>query len=89
MFSSVFVNVDSEAAEGMTKMGERNWVSELDSFVNEKFRGLFAGTESSIPPMPNYSPAFEDWEAKYFLLGLDNGLFSVDQDCYVQSDFLR
>jgi hypothetical protein len=72
----------------MAMMAERNWVLELEVFLAGKFSGLFADSEPSKPAFPDYSPAFEDWEAEYFLRGLENGLFSVDQACYVQSNFL-
>ncbi len=38
--------------------------------------------------IPDYSPALELREAKYFLLGLEKSLFCIGKVSHIQSDFL-
>ena len=66
---------------------ERDWVCELEAYLQDRYTDLCQaiGQRSPtsglriIPP-----PAAE--EARYFLLGLEDGLFQLDDEGYVASD---
>jgi hypothetical protein len=67
---------------------ERDWAGELEKYLRDKFAELcetigqpaFSGLRISPPPGTT--------EAKYFLLGLEAGIFSIDREGCVQSELL-
>ena len=68
---------------------ERDWVGELEQWLQDKFAEL---CETIGQPVPlsglRISPALGLEESKYFLLGLEAGLFQPDEEGYVQSELL-
>src|SRR5204862_5078255 len=68
---------------------ERDWVDELEGWLQHRFAEL---CETIGQPVPfsglRINPALGLEEAKYFLLGLEAGLFYPDELGYVQSELL-
>ena len=68
---------------------ERDWVGELEQWLQDRFAEL---CETIGQPVPfsglRISPALGLEESKYFLLGLEAGLFQPDELGYVQSELL-
>lgn len=70
-------------------MFERDWAGELEQWLQEKFAELCAALGQRVPLSGlRISPALGEDEAKYFLLGLEEGLFALDEEGYVQSELL-
>lgn len=70
-------------------MFERNWRGELEEWLHAKFASLCeaAGQRTPLSGL-RVSPPLGDGEARYFILGLEEGLFELDEEGYVQSDLL-
>ena len=66
-------------------MTNRDWISEANKYLRCKYRGL---DEKLDPTLPDFDPELTDWESRYFLLGLEQGLFTIDCEGYTQSCFL-
>lgn len=67
-------------------MGERDWTGELESYLRERFALFFANVGQPVPFVGlRISPPLGIEEAKYFLLGLEDGLFHLDEESCVQS----
>jgi hypothetical protein len=68
---------------------ERDWLDELEWWLRNRFVEL---CETIGQPVPfsglRISPALGVEESKYFLLGLEAGLFQPDELSYVQSELL-
>ena len=68
---------------------ERDWVAELEQWLQDRFVAL---CETIGQPVPfsglRINPALGLEESKYFLLGLEAGLFQPDEWGYVQSELL-
>ncbi len=68
---------------------ERDWASELVQYLQGRFIALCGAIGQ---PVPGYglriNPAPGTEESKYFLLGLEAGLFQADEKGYIQSDLL-
>jgi hypothetical protein len=68
---------------------ERDWVGELERWLHDRFTEL---CETIGQPVPlsglRINPALGIEESKYFLLGLEAGLFQPDELGYVQSELL-
>lgn len=68
---------------------EKNWVGELERWLQDRFAQL---CETMGQPVPfsglRINPALGLEESKYFLLGLEAGLFEPDELGYVQSKLL-
>ena len=68
---------------------ERDWVAELEGWLQDRFVEL---CETIGQPVPfsglRISPALGFEESKYFLLGVEAGLFQPDEFGYVQSELL-
>ena len=66
---------------------ERDWVGELERWLQDRFAEL---CETIGQPVPfsglRINPALGLEESKYFLLGLEAGLFQPDELGYVQSE---
>ena len=69
-------------------MKERDWIQEADAYLKQKYVEFVDGRNDCSPELPEYSPALALWEAKYFMLGLEKPLFSVDHEAYVQTRML-
>jgi hypothetical protein len=69
---------------------ERDWVAELERWLQDRFVQL---CETIGQPVPfsglRINPALGFEESKYFLLGLEAGLFQPDELGYVQSELLH
>src|SRR3954466_5835183 len=68
---------------------EREWQNELCCFLDEKYRE-FVAQANSMPATPalRISPPLSVDEAKYFLLGVEAGLFAVGADGQLQSSLI-
>ncbi|PYJ11861.1 MAG: hypothetical protein DMF06_01430 [Verrucomicrobia bacterium] len=68
---------------------ERDWAGELEAWLNAKFAEL-CDTIGYPAPLSGLriSPALGVEESRYFLLGLEDGLFQPDELGYVQSELL-
>ena len=68
---------------------ERDWVSDLERWLQDRFAEL---CETIGQPVPisglRIRPALGLEESKYFLLGLEAGLFQSDELGYIQSELL-
>lgn len=68
---------------------ERDWAVELEGYLQNRFIEL---CEASGQPVPlsglRINPALGLEESRYFLLGVEAGLFQVDELGYVQSELL-
>jgi hypothetical protein len=66
---------------------ERDWASELEKYLRDGFAKLCEGIGQPLPPSGlRINPALGVDESKYFLLGLEAGLFRPDEEGCVQSD---
>ena len=69
-------------------MAERDWIQEADAYLKQKYVEFIDGKNGCLSELPEYSPPLASWEAKYFMLGLEKCLFSVDHEAYVKTDML-
>src|SRR5947207_2897201 len=68
---------------------ERDWVAELEEWLQDRFVELCKTIAQPVPFSGlRISPALGVEESKYFLLGLDDGLFQPDEEGYIQSKLL-
>jgi hypothetical protein len=68
---------------------ERDWVDELERWLQDSFAELCETIGQPVPPAGlRINPALGIEESKYFLLGLEAGLFQPDELGYVQSELL-
>ncbi|MBW4489770.1 MAG: hypothetical protein KME12_18465 [Trichocoleus desertorum ATA4-8-CV12] len=70
-------------------MQQRNWIYELEEYLEERYSILpvhesIAGSNPAL----RIDPALDSDEAKYFILGLEAELFSIDDEGYAQSSLL-
>ncbi len=66
-------------------MTSRDWISEANKYLRCKYSGLH---EKLDPTLPVFKPELTDWESRYFLLGSEQGLFTIDCEGFTQSCFL-
>src|SRR3984893_5070599 len=68
---------------------ERDWADELERWLQDRFAEL---CETIGQPVPlsglRINPSLGIEESRYFLLGLEAGLFQPDEEGYVQSELL-
>ena len=70
-------------------MTERDWVGELEQWLQNGFAELCETIGQPVPPAGlRINPSLGLEESKYFLLGLEAGLFQPDELGYVQSALL-
>jgi hypothetical protein len=70
-------------------MTERDWAGELGQWLRERFAELCEVIEQPVPLSGlRINPALGPEEAKYFLLGMEAGLFEPDELGYVRSQLL-
>jgi hypothetical protein len=70
-------------------VSERDWQRELEDFLAVRFLALCRARDQPVPPSGlRINPPLAAYEAKYFLLGLEAGLFDPDADGDVQSPLL-
>jgi hypothetical protein len=63
--------------------------AELETWLQERFAATCEAIGQRVPLSGlRISPPLADWEAKYFFLGLEEGLFEVDEKGRVASDLL-
>ena len=67
----------------------RDWTAELEQYLRDRFADLCA-TRGQRAPISGLrlNPPLGIEESKYFLLGLEDGLFLLDEEGYVQSELL-
>jgi hypothetical protein len=68
---------------------QRDWIYELQNYLEERYASL--PVHESIAdnkPALRIDPALDGEEAKYFILGLEAQLFSIDDGGYAQSSLL-
>ncbi len=70
-------------------MSERDWIAELSNYLQQIILRLGEAVDQprSISEL-RINPPLALEEAKYFLLGLESGLFSLEAEGYVQSELL-
>ena len=70
-------------------MTERDWTGDLEHWLRERFAELCAATSQPTPLSGlRISPPLDEEEAKYFLLGLEEGLFKLDEQGGIQTELL-
>jgi hypothetical protein len=70
-------------------MTERDWVGELQRWLQDSFAELCPTIGQAVPLSGlRVNPPLGKEEAQYFLLGLEEGLFALDEQGYVQSELL-
>jgi hypothetical protein len=70
-------------------MLERDWPCELERYLQTRFAQLCASIGQGNPGFAlRISPEVGIEESKYFLLGLEDGLFRPDEEGHVQSELL-
>jgi hypothetical protein len=68
---------------------ERDWTSELEAYLQIKFAELYEAIGQSVPLTGlRISPPLAMEESKYFLLGLEEGLFRPGEAGHVESELL-
>lgn len=68
---------------------ERDWAGELERWLQEKFAELCDTIGQPVPLSGlRINPGLGVEESKYFLLGMESGLFFPDELGYVQSELL-
>ena len=68
---------------------DTNLKAELETWLQKKFASACQEFGQRVPVSGlRISPALEEWEAQYFLLGLEENLFAVDQRGDVASELL-
>jgi hypothetical protein len=66
---------------------ERDWGCELEAYLQDRFAGLCETIGQRLPSSGlRIIPPLGTEEAKYFLLGMESGLFELDDEGYVASD---
>ena len=71
-------------------MSERDWTGELERYLRDRFADLCATIGQAVPSSGlRINPPFGIEESKYFLLGMEAGLFLLDEEGYVQSELLH
>lgn len=70
-------------------MTERDWADELEQWLQERFARLCeaTGQRTALSGL-RISPPLGEEEAKYFLLGLEEGLFELEEEGSVRSELL-
>lgn len=66
---------------------ERDWIAETEQYLKERYHAAIANLPSNLGSDLVIKPKLDVNESKYFLLGVEAGLFSID-DGYPQSAFL-
>jgi len=65
-------------------MAERNWEDELQQFLKGRFRALADRFFMQVPSgLLKIAPPLHEDEAKWFILGLEAGLFAIDAEGFV------
>src|SRR5205085_11283179 len=68
---------------------ERPWQQEAERLLTETFRGFCAAVQQPLPPAGlRINPALSPVEAKYFVLGLEEGVFELNAEGRVRSSVL-
>jgi hypothetical protein len=68
---------------------ERDWAGELERWLQEGFARLCEATGQRTPLSGlRISPPLGEEEAKYFLLGLEEGLFELEEEGHIRSELL-
>ena len=68
---------------------QRNWINELEEYLAKKYANLpVHESVADSKPALRIDPALDSDEAKYFILGLEAQLFSIDEGGYAQSSLL-
>lgn len=68
---------------------ERDWVGELERWLQDRFAQLCEAIGQPVPFTGlRINPSLGIEESRYFLLGLEAGLFQPDELSYVQSELL-
>lgn len=71
-------------------MSDRDWAGELERYLHDKFARLCATVGRVVPYSGlRINPPLGIEESKYFLLGLEAGLFLPDEQGCVQSELLQ
>jgi hypothetical protein len=71
----------------MIAQDNRNWIREAEAYLQERYVRLLSLKLLELMPMV-INPPLHESEAQYFIRGLEEGLFAVDDEGYVQSTLL-
>lgn len=71
----------------MTAQESRDWVKEAQNCLHKKYINFLQLKLTEMTPLV-IDPALEETEAQFFMRGLEEGLFSIDDEGYVQSELL-
>ena len=68
---------------------DRKWSEEVEKYLKSKYLEVLTnlGLIKSYSAL-TYRIKLEQEESKYFMLGLENGIFTIDNEGYAQSSFL-
>ncbi|MFC1507838.1 hypothetical protein ACFL5R_01200 [Pseudomonadota bacterium] len=69
-------------------MSDKDWIAETHNILKNKYKETVGKFDLCDDELPDYYPDIQEWEAKYFILGLEADLFSIDEMGYVQSCML-
>ena len=70
-------------------MGERNWTNELEHYLVDCFARFCAASGQPVPFSGlRINPPLGIEESRYFLLGLGEGLFRINQTGQIESDLI-
>jgi hypothetical protein len=61
----------------------REWIAEAEAYLRARFNRWAVG--ANLTPTFVIRPTLDAREAEYFIRGLENGIFSIDDEGYVQS----
>lgn len=67
----------------------RDWCREVDKYLKAKYQTVISVSEKyKCLSELTYKTSLELNESRFFMLGLENGLFEIDDEGYTQSPFL-
>jgi hypothetical protein len=67
---------------------EEEWIAEAEARLQESYDLIRCADGPNLAPTFVIKPALDAREAEYFVRGLPNGIFSIDDEGYVQSILL-
>jgi hypothetical protein len=70
-------------------MMERSWPQELHEFLDARYRALCSALGQTVSPSGlRIAPPFGSDEARYFMLGMEAGIFAVDRNGQIESSLI-
>jgi hypothetical protein len=74
----------------MQSSGKRaeEWIAEAEARLQDKYDRIRSASGLTLAPTFAFEPSLDATEAEYFVRGLDEGLFTIDDEGYAQSPVL-